>query len=371
MNIKTKKRIKILGFLVMIVVLTTSSFTLYINHQMSKIPGMSYEEVLEYTTQDNEYARITVGIIRDGKAEYSVYGNNGIVLPQHEYEYEIGSLTKTFTTSLISKAISEGKMDLNASIHNYISLPNKIYFPTLARLVTHTSGYKAHYFEWQMVPNFFAKRGNDFYGITIESILNRISEVNLMDKTYPWIYSNFGMAVAGQCLAEVYEQDYRSLITEFVQTDLQLKDTRVSDGTGDLAGYWQWKENDAYLPAGALISDISDMMQYCKLHMTEEIQYLASTHDKLVEVSETPSSYEKIGIHIDAMAMGWILDEQNGIIWHNGGTSKFNSYLAFDKKRQIGVVILANLAPNYRIPATVIGMKLMKQLQSEYGLTSE
>ena len=365
MKAKTKKRIKIFGFLIFFAALVFSIFILYGNHRISKIPGMSYKDVLNYTTQGNEYALITVGIIRNGKMEYTVYGNNGTVLPQYEYEYEIGSLTKSFTTSLISKAISEAKMDLDAPINNYILLPQKAYYPTLASLVTHTSGYKAYYFDRQMVLNFFGRQSNDFYGITIESIINRVGETDLKDKAYPWVYSNFGMAVAGQCVAEAYEKDYRSLMNEFVQTDLQLKDTRVSDGAGDLTGYWQWKENDAYLPAGALISNISDMMQYCKLHMTEEIQYLALTHEKLIDVEGSPASFEKMGIREDAMAMGWILDEQNGIIWHNGGTSKFNSFLAFDKDRQIGVVILSNLAPNYRIPATVMGMKLIKQLQTE------
>lgn len=160
--------------------------------------------MLKYTTKDNEDARITVGIIRDEKIEYTVYGNNGMTLPKYEYEYEIGSLTKTITTSLISKAILEGKMDLDSSINNYILLPENDYYPRLERVITHTSGYKEYYFDWQMVSNFFAGENNDFYGITIESIINRAGEIDLKDKTYPWVYSNFGMAVAGQCVAKVF-----------------------------------------------------------------------------------------------------------------------------------------------------------------------
>lgn len=111
-----KKTMKILSFLVLIGTLGLGIFILYGNYRMSKIRDMSYEEVLKYTTKDNEDARITVGIIRDEKMEYTVYGNNGMTLPKYEYEYEIGSLTKTITTSLISKAILEGKMDLDSSI---------------------------------------------------------------------------------------------------------------------------------------------------------------------------------------------------------------------------------------------------------------
>lgn len=90
-------------------------------------------------------------------------------------------------------------------------------------------------------------------------------------------------------------------------------------------------------------------------------------HDETVKVNATKKQYEKMNIRMDSMGIGWIIDKQNGIIWHNGGTSNFNSYIAFDKENQIGVVILSNLAPNYRIPATVMGMRLMIDLQSEYN----
>ena len=51
----------------------------------------------------------------------------------------------------------------------------------------------------------------------------------LEDKAYPWVYSNFGMSVAGKCVANAYGNNYRPIMNEFVQSDLQLKDTRVSD----------------------------------------------------------------------------------------------------------------------------------------------
>lgn len=70
-----------------------------------------------------------------------------------------------------------------------------------------------------------------------------------------------------------------------------------------------------------------------------------------------------MGIYIDAIGTGWMIDNHNGIIWHNGATSHFNCYLGFDKENQVGVVILSNLSPNYRIPATVMGIKLLTSLQ--------
>lgn len=49
---------------------------------MEKIPGLSFQDALEYTTGDNPDAVITVGIIKDGQVSYRVYGENGQELPE-------------------------------------------------------------------------------------------------------------------------------------------------------------------------------------------------------------------------------------------------------------------------------------------------
>ena len=65
---------------------------------------------------------------------------------------------------------------------------------------------------------------------------------------------------------------------------------------------------------------------------------------------------------MDAMASGWVIDKENKIIWHNGATGNYNSYIGFNKEEQIAVVILSNLSPRYRIPATVMGVALLKSM---------
>lgn len=127
-------------------------------HQMNLIPKMTFNDMLTYTTKNNEKAIIAVGIIQNGEMSCTLYGKDGATLTSDEYIYEIGSLTKTFTASLLFKAISEGKVNLEDSIDKYLNLPAKDYYPTIKRLITHTSGYKAYYFETQMVSNFLITR---------------------------------------------------------------------------------------------------------------------------------------------------------------------------------------------------------------------
>jgi len=60
--------------------------------------------------------------------------------------------------------------------------------------------------------------------------------------------------------------------------------------------------------------------------------------------------------------MGWIIDRVNRIIWHNGGTRHYNSYPGFSPETETAVVILSNLSPSDHIPATVLGIKLLQEL---------
>jgi CubicO group peptidase (beta-lactamase class C family) len=360
---KCKNLQRIVFALFLMVAAGLSGYWIYGSYKLNRLSQMSFHDMVAYTTKGNKDAVITVGIISKDAMSYKVYGENGIELPLEEHVYEIGSITKTFTTSLLCKAISEGKVSLEDSIADYLSLPEKGYYPTIQRLATHTSGYKGYYFEKPMIFNFLQSE-NGFYGISEEMLISRIGKIRLIDADYPFNYSNFGMAVLGAVLEQIYHEDYTKLMNHYVSDDLGLADTRISDGSGKNK-IWKWSESDAYLPAGALLSDITDMMQYASMQINGNPEYLAVAHEALVEVDASSASYEKMGINIDSMGVGWVIDKKNNIIWHNGGTSNYNSYLGFNKEKRIGVVILSNLPPRYRIPATVIGTELLTSLMNQ------
>lgn len=154
-------------------------------------------------------------------------------------------------------------------------------------------------------------------------------------------------------------------MNNFIKEDLHLENTHISDGTGNMENYWHWEKDDAYLPAGGILSTITDMMKYTKLHMEGETSYLNKTREKLTDVSGFSKQLELMEINIDGAGMTWMLDEKNNLVWHNGGTGNFNTYMAFDPDRKIGVVVLSNLGPNERIPATVLGYKTIIDLQNK------
>ena len=63
---------------------------------------------------------------------------------------------------------------------------------------------------------------------------------------------------------------------------------------------------------------------------------------------------------MDKIGYAWILDSTNNVIWHNGGTGDYNCHLGFNLEQQKAAIVLSNLAPDYKIPATVVGVKMMK-----------
>jgi len=362
---KTKKRRRaliVVGIVTAVIVAGVGGYAAYGAYMINQISKYTFAEMVATTTKNNSEARITVGVFKQGQASYTVYGENGAELAPTKHTYEIGSVTKTLTAALLCKAVGEGKISMDDHIDQHLELPAKDYYPTLKRLITHTSGYKSHYLDSTIASNFLRGK-NPFVGISTAQLLDRIGRVDLKDRDYPFSYSNFGMSVVGLVLSGVYGEDYSTLINRFV-SDLGLSETMVSDGSGDLGKFWDWADGDAYIPAGALTSTIDDMLAYAQMSLDGVPEYLAVTHQVLAEVNATPGNGDKLNMRMDSVGAAWMLDTKNGIIWHNGGTGDYNSYLGFDPERRIAVVVLANTSPSYRIPATVMGARLLIELQN-------
>ena len=357
---KGKRIVLILCIILLCAVLLVAGLVIYGKVQMGKIPGLSFEDALAYTTNGKSDAVITVGIIKDGQASFTVYGKDAQILPAESHTYEIGSLTKTLTAALVEKAIREGRISLQDTIDAYLPLPEGKSYPTVEELLTHTSGYSPYYYENPMIGNFFAGR-NSFCGISREMVLEKVKSHDMSLGNYAFEYSNFGYAVLGLVLEAVYNTDYSALLNAYVQQDLGMTATKISERDGDLGNYWDWQENDAYLSAGAVTSNIEDMLRYAQMLLDADSPF-AACHQRLKIINASSESYRMMGIHMDEIGMAWIIDRENGIVWHNGGTGHYNSYLGFSPETGTVVVILSNLSPNDRIPATVLGIKLLREL---------
>lgn len=353
-------KVKIIIWVCLCTALIIVGFILYGKAQMAKIPRLTFKDALEYTLKGKKDALVTVGVIKEGKISWKVYGNNGQEQSKSLHTYEIGSLTKTFTAALIQKAVNEGKLDLNATIDSYLPLLEGRRYPSIKALITHTSGYKEYYFEAPMIANFLENK-NSFRGISQEAVLSKAKKLNMHKESNQFEYSNYGYAILGLVLESVYKSDYTTLLNDFVENDLNMVSTKISEKDGDLNNYWDWEKNDAYIPAGAMTSNIEDMLRYAQMQLDKDPLFMPC-HESLKQIDVSRERYMNLGIHMDEIGMSWIIDKENGFIWHNGGTGHYNSYLGFCPNTETAVVILSNLSPNDRIPATVLGIKLLQEI---------
>ena len=323
---------------------------------------MTFEELIQEALAGKKEARVTVGMIKDGQMTYEVYGPDAVPLEQTEYRYEIGSITKTMTAALVAQAIQEEKLSLTDTIDRYLELPDGKVYPTIESLLTHTSGLDGYYFEWNMLSYLIHPEKNPFQGITGEAVLQEYQRTKLkVGKEYGFAYSNYGFALVGLVLEKVYDTDYTSLLGEYLQHNLGMKDTYVSNGDADFDGNWSWEPDDAYISAGAVVSDITDMLVYADAQLGEDAT-LTMCHQALKQTNVADKWERMGGFGINEIGMSWMLDRENGIIWHNGATGMHTSYLGFCPEKNTAVVVLSNLSQNEDIETTMIGFKKLMEI---------
>ncbi len=331
---------------------------------LARTVDMSFDELMEEALANKKGACVTVGVLKDGLMSYEVYGEDAKRLEQTEYRYEICSITKTMTAALVGRAVLEGRLQLTDTIDKYLELPAGKVYPTIESLLTHTSGLDGEYYEWSMLPYLFHQEKNPFRGITDETILREYNDVKLeKDKEYGFNYSNYSFALLGLVLEEVYEEDCTSLLNDYLADELAMKDTYVSNGDADFEGNWQWEDGDAYIPAGAVVSNITDMLLYAQIQLGAD-PVLTLCHQPLEQIDASDEWDRMAGLGMDEIGMSWMIDTENGIIWHNGGTGVHSSYLGFCPEKNTAVVVLSNLSQDEDIQMTTIGFKKLLEVSS-------
>lgn len=139
---KTNKKIvitltSIVLAIVFIIIGAFGGIIFYQQSQLSKLDDMTAMDMIKYCSSGKD-KKISVALINEGDITYRVFGRDGE--ENNVYDYEIGSISKTFVGLICAKAIGEGKLNLDDSISEYLGFDNAQYYPTIERLLTHTSG---------------------------------------------------------------------------------------------------------------------------------------------------------------------------------------------------------------------------------------
>lgn len=337
-----QKLIKI--FIVSLIALTNSCTSVDQN-----IPDKVKENIIARVNNEVNTG-IVVGVITSRGTSFFSYGVKSLETnePVDEHTvFEIGSITKTFTCILLASEVVNGELNLDDPIQNL--LPEGVTAPTrngesikLVHLANHTSALPR-------VPNNFVRtnRENPYADLTEQQVYEFVNNCELpYDIGTKFLYSNLGMGLLGNILAAKNNTTYEELMLRKIVEPIGLEDTRITltpdMGKRFAKGHNTGVEVDYYtLPAiagaGAIRSTAVDMLKYLAANM-------GIKKTDLYPAMEL--SHKSTGIKEGEMTagLGWITSMVEGeeIIWHDGGTGGFMSFIGFTKDRKKGVVVLTN-----------------------------
>ena len=294
---------------------------------------------------------ISIGIINGDNTEMFFYGarNKDIdELPDTKTLYEIGSVTKTFTAVLLAHAINTGKINADDDIRKYLpgTYPNLQYMDipiTIKNLSNHTSGLPRLPADLEKQPRYDAQ--DPYKKYSKEMMYSYLKKIKL--KTLPGTvneYSNFGVALLGVILEQVYQRSLEDLVRSYVTEPAKMTGTKFTLSStekaklargynvqdGDEAPYWNL---GTFIAAGGLKSNLADMVKYLRANMNEINADFKLSHEQ---------TYKDANITV---GLNWILTttkDGQTLIWHNGETAGFSSFCGYIKEKNVGVVILNN-----------------------------
>ena len=273
--------------------------------------------------------------------------------------FEIGSITKTFTTLLLQDMVERGEMKLDDPVEKY--LPATVKVPnwkgrkiTLLDLATHTSG----------LPREGAKEW------TVPGLYDFLSHHKLRRKPGTKMeYSNLAVALLGQALALKAGTNYEALVQERICRPLNMDSTCILP-TPELRPRWaksHGDENraiwdmDAFYSglggAGAIRSSANDMLKYVAAN-------LGLTHSPLTPLMEkthtvrVPEAVESFG-KADLAMPWWIFHRDDAELITHGGATGQKAFIGFDKKLKRGVVVLANRTDAWQQAVEPLGLYLL------------
>jgi serine-type D-Ala-D-Ala carboxypeptidase/endopeptidase len=265
--------------------------------------------------------------------------------------FEIGSITKVFTATLLADMAQEGLVGMNDRLSLHlppgIEMPSRGREITLTDLASHRSGLPA--VPRSLLLKGLMTRGRDPYADWDASRLERA-----IPRTRPRReperrvrYSNYGVGLLGYLLARRVGMSYDELVQRRICRPLGLRDTgtlidggRLATGhrrSGRETPHWDLA---ALAGAGALRSTAADLLAFLRLHADPSDRPLA------VAARETQRPRARFGsTHV---GLGWFLLPPGAgnmpfeLLVHEGGTGGFRAFAALSPAQRVAGVVLAN-----------------------------
>ena len=286
-------------------------------------------------------AGVSIGVLTHGDRRVFTYGT-----AQPDSIFEIGSVSKTFTGLILSRMVLQGSVRLNQPVQDLLpaGLVAKPRGPeiSLLDLITHHSGLP------RMPDNFHpADITNPYAEYLAPNLFAYISKRGVAKPSNTgYLYSNLGVGLLGQVLADHVGTTYRNLLQQEVTGPLGLTDTTIAltpeqrerfirGHRGPNVPQRGW-DLGALEGAGGIRSTAGDLLTYldAQLHPERFPALMAAINQSHILRTDADP-----GVRI---ALAWHYDVDAGVYLHNGATGGYTSYVFFNAKQDYAAAVLMN-----------------------------
>jgi D-alanyl-D-alanine-carboxypeptidase/D-alanyl-D-alanine-endopeptidase len=319
---------------------------------------------------------LVVGSLQGGEQRVVGYGRarrDARDVPDGDTIFEIGSITKVFTGLLLADLASHGVVGLDDPLARYLPAASVPTFEgreiTLADCAGHASGLRRD--PRGMLGRWLRDRRNPYAGLSVDQLYQALARTRLRRRPGERArYSNLGAGLLGQALAGAAGRPYEELVRERICRPLGMDDTQVVPSLAQAArlavGHTRRGrpvprfELPALAGAGALRSTAADLLRFLAANLDPAATPLAAP----LEHSQRPRHRMGRGMEV---GLGWLIarspEPLGPLLWHNGGTSGFRSFVGALRDRGVAVVVLSNTARS----VDRLGLRLLRTLGGTPG----
>jgi serine-type D-Ala-D-Ala carboxypeptidase/endopeptidase len=315
---------------------------------------------------------VTIGVVQHGVRRVFSYGT-----AKPDSVFEIGSITKTFTGLLLAQEVQQKKARLDEPVRallpaGTVAAPASGPEITLVDLSAQHSGLP------RMPDNFKpADETNPYADYDKKALYAFIGSHGVAMPAKPeFLYSNLGVGLLGQALADRAGTTYETLLHKEITGPLGMRDTVITltpalrarfiaghDGEHKPAHAW---DLDAFAGAGGIRSTAADMLTYldAQLHPDKLPRTVSATPEGKTLAAALAASHvvqgeADRGMHI---ALNWLRVDATGSFWHNGATGGYSAFAIFNPDADYAVVVLYNTSIGNREFADELGTHVAQRL---------
>ena len=289
---------------------------------------------------ENQKMMGTIAVAQDSKIVYSksigFADVENKIKNSLETKFRIGSISKTFTATLVMKAVEENKLNLSDRLSLFYPEIKNAEKITIEQLLNHRSGI----YNITDLPDYLSWNQN---AMTNQEMVAKIKSSGTdFEPGTKFSYSNSGYILLGYILEKVYKKSYAEILEQKITKPLGLKNTyyggKINLQKMEAFSYTletpmkKSEETDLSIPAaaGAMISTSADLLKFIQ----DLFNYKIISEKSLSQMITMTDNY---GFGIFRVPF-----YNTSGFGHNGGIDGFTSALYYFPELKTGYVMLSN-----------------------------